>query len=316
MGAASSAVDFVGDTVGGAVDAVGDVVGGAVDTVGDVVGGAVDAVGNVVGGIDDFVNDNIPGGWTLPLVLAAAYATGGASLAGEAALAGEAEGLGAALEAAGGEAALESAAAGAGGMDALLGGSGVTDEILAAANASADPIASLNSQMGWTLGEEAAAAGAGAGAAAEAAAAATELPPVVDLSTVDPTGVVSGGSGLAGAALGGLAGAAAGSLIEGALTPDIPSGGTALPTTTKTPNWDMKFSPHTEWKDAPTFDFQFSDVPTDYFITSQMVPSDQQFIGPGTGPYGSELVQALRGASAGKASDNNGFTLFQTAPGK
>ena len=57
----------------------------------------------LAGSIDDFVSDNIPGGWTLPLVLAAAYATGGASLAAEAAAAGEAEGLGAALNAAGGE---------------------------------------------------------------------------------------------------------------------------------------------------------------------------------------------------------------------
>lgn len=298
MGAASSAVDFVGDAVGGVADAVGDVVGGAVDTVGDVVGGAVDAVGDVVGGIDDFVNDNIPGGWTLPLVLAAAYATGGASLAGEAALAGEAEGLGAALEAAGGEAALEGAAAEAGGMDALLGSSGVSDEVLAAANASADPIASLNSQMGWTLGEEAA------------------LPPVVDMSTVDPTGVVSSGSSLAGAAAGGLAGAAVGSAIEGALTPDIPSGGSTITATPKNPDWNMKFAPHTEYKDAPTFDFNFSDVPTDYLTRAQMTPGDQQMIGPGDGPYASQLVQALRGASAGKASDNNGFTLFQAAPSK
>jgi hypothetical protein len=309
MGAASSAVDFVGDVVGGAVDTVGDVVGGVADTVGDVVGGAADAVGSALGSIDDFVNDNIPGGWTLPLVLAAAYATGGAALAGEAAAAGEAGGLGAALEAAGGEAALEGAAAGAGGMDALLGGSGVTDEILAAANASADPIASLNSQMGWTLGEEAAAAGAGAGAAAAADAA---LPPVVDLSTVDPTGVVSGGSGLAGAALGGLAGAAVGGVIDG-LTPDIPGAGSSVPTKTYTPDWSMKFAPHTEYKDAPTFDFQFSEVPTDYLTQTQMMPGDQQEIGVGPGPYGSQVVQALRGNSAGKASDNNGFTLFQTA---
>lgn len=298
MGAASAVADVVGDVVGGAVDVVGDVVGGVADAAGDLVGGVVDTVSEIGSDIDDFVNETIPGGWTLPLVIAAAYATGGASLGAEVAAAGEAEGVLGALEAAGGEAAL-----------------GVSESALAAANASADPIAALNAQMGWTASDPTylASIGAATGEVAGAGTAAAELPPVVDMSTVDPTGVVSSGSGLAGAAMGGLAGAAVGSVIEGALTPEIPSSSPSVTVTPKTPNWDMKFAPHTEYKDAPTFDFQFSDVPTDYLTSTQMTPDDAQTIGPGNQAYNSQMIQALRGASAGKASDNTGFTLFQAA---
>lgn len=327
MGAVSAAADVVSDVVGGAVDAVGDVVGGVADTVGDVVGGAVDAVSSVASSIDDFVTDNIPGGWTLPLVIGAAYATGGASLAADVAAAGEAEGVAGALEAAGGSSAL-----------------GVSEEALAAANASADPIATLNAEMGWTASDPAYLASLGAPTGSSnvlsgkdystvptegsvgtqvTAPAGTpvgppvgteaQLPPVVDMSTVDPTGVLPGGSGLAGAVAGGLAGAAVGSVIEGALTPDLPGAGPAVATKTYTPDFSMKFAPHTEWKDAPTFDFQFSDVPTDYLTSTQMTPGDTQMIGPGNQAYNSQMIQALRGASAGKASDNTGFTLFQAA---
>jgi hypothetical protein len=69
--------------------------------------------------LDDFVNTSIPGGWTIPLIIAAAYVTGGASLAAQTAAAGEAGGAVAAAEAAGGVAALESATATAGGIEAL-----------------------------------------------------------------------------------------------------------------------------------------------------------------------------------------------------
>ena len=69
--------------------------------------------------LDDFVNDSIPGGWTLPLIIAAAYFTGGTSLAASTAAAGEAGGAIAAAEAAGGVAALEGATAAAGGIEAL-----------------------------------------------------------------------------------------------------------------------------------------------------------------------------------------------------
>lgn len=301
MGAASAVADVVGDVVGGAADAVGDVVGGVADAAGDVVGGVVDTVSDIGSSIDDFVNDNIPGGWTLPLVVAAAYATGGASLAGEAALAGEAEGLGAALEAAGGEAALEGAAANAGGMDALLGSSGVSDEVLAAANASADPIASLNSQMGWTLTE-----------------AAPALPPVVDAvgtpveAPVGTPATLPAGTSLGDLAAGAAIGGAVGAVAQDLLTPDIPGAAPSVQVTPDKPDWSIKFDPHTEYKAAPTFDFNFSDVPTDYMMSSQMVPTDQQMIGPGNATYNSNMVQALRGNSAGKASDNTGFTLFQT----
>jgi len=297
MGAASAVADVVSDVVGGAVDVVSDVVGGVADAASDVVGGVVDAVGDVASSVDDFVTENIPGGWTLPLVIAAAYATGGASLGAEVAAAGEAEGVLGALEAAGGESAL-----------------GVSESALAAANASADPIATLNAQMGWTASDPTylASIGAATGEVAGAGTAATDLPPVVDMSTVDPTGVVSGGSSLAGAAMGGLAGAAVGGAID-ALTPDLPGAGSTVATKTYTPDFTMKFAPHTEWKDAPTFDFQFSDVPTDYLTSTQMTPGDAQTIGPGNQAYNSQMIQALRGASAGKASDNTGFTLFQAA---
>jgi hypothetical protein len=69
---------------------VEDVVGG----VGDLVGGAVDATSEAWSGLDDLVNDNLPGGWALPLAAAATVATGGAAapaFLGEAGAAGAAE---------------------------------------------------------------------------------------------------------------------------------------------------------------------------------------------------------------------------------
>lgn len=144
----------------------------------------------------------------------------------------------------------------------------------------------------------------------------TPIVPVEDLSTA-AVGTLGGGGladTLTGAAIGGAAGAAAGSAIENVFTPNVPGGtSTATPTSTNNPNWDIKFSPHTQWKDAPTFDWNFSDTPVPYLESSQLLPQDLQTLGVGNAPYSSELIQALRAASAGPASNNSGFTQYQTA---
>lgn len=58
---------------------VEDVVGG----IGDLVGGAVDAVSELGSSVDDFVNEAIPGGWTLPVAFAAnSFLPGSGSLFG------------------------------------------------------------------------------------------------------------------------------------------------------------------------------------------------------------------------------------------
>lgn len=83
MGAVSSIVEAVGDAVSGAVEAVGDLGQGIIDTVSD-----------AASELDDFVNETIPGGWVLPVVVATSGALGGESLlagAGEAAGAGAIE---------------------------------------------------------------------------------------------------------------------------------------------------------------------------------------------------------------------------------
>lgn len=326
----------------GAVSALEDAASSVVDAVGDVVGDVVDTVSDVGSSIDDFVREEIPGGWVIPVAVATAGALGGLDgLLESVALDAEAlSGVDLAADALAGNTIADAGAA-LGSVDfaPMASSTGWADPIsfhdFAGIEQTGAEIVGPSLPPDFTIPEppvvsdyatvttpEAVGTEVSAPGGVEVAAPGgvpdvsivpdvLDLPPVVDLSTVAEAGAgVSGGSAL----LGGLAGAGAGALIGDVLTPPAPSGPTSTVTTrTSQPNWDMKFAPHTTWQDAPTFDFQFSDVPIDYLTSTQMMPGDMLTIGPGNQTYNSQMIQALRGASAGKASDNTGFTLFQAA---
>ena len=69
---------------------VSDFVSNPIGTIGDAGQSVVDKVGQAGVGIDQTVRDNVPGGWKIPAIAAAAYLTGGASLAATGAGASEA----------------------------------------------------------------------------------------------------------------------------------------------------------------------------------------------------------------------------------
>lgn len=274
MGGVSAVTDFVDDTVGGVVDAAGDVVQGTFDVVND-----------AGSSVDDFVNNEIPGGWvTVGLAAGAAGAFDGL-LGGEAAAGAE---------------------------------SAISPDVIAAANATEDPIAALNALEGWTYSDADYLASIGAGSdiidaglnanealdAAGSGAAATTGGWLDDYSDfllgagVGLLGSEALGGGLFGG--GGKTGGTGTSSSGGLVPPVKPINGTV-----------PKFSDW-EYANAPDFNFEFSDVPVDYFETSQFMPNDAKFIGAQPNmEYSSALIQALQNASAGPASNNNGFTMYQ-----
>jgi hypothetical protein len=75
-----------------------EIIENTVSSVGDVVGDVVQGAGDVLADVDDFVNDEIPGGWILPVAVAVAVTTGyvdptmfGEAALGEAAFTGATE---------------------------------------------------------------------------------------------------------------------------------------------------------------------------------------------------------------------------------
>lgn len=272
MGAVSSAVDFVSDAVDDVVEGVGDVVNGVVDTVSD--------VGSQV---DDFVNEEIPGGWITVGVAAGA----------------------------------------AGAFDGLLGAeSSISSDAIAAANATDDPIAALNAIEGWTYSDPGYLASIGAS------------PEIIDAGVTANAEIGTRGpddwsysSPYAGGFedySGFLLGAGAG-LIGSELLGGFGGGGGGGGGSTTTPSKmvppvkpiqsvnGMTPPPVPKFSDAPEFNFPFSDVPVDYFETYQVMPGDAKTIGPNPGvDYDSLLIQALQEESAGPASANTGFTMYQT----
>lgn len=274
MGAVSSAVEFVGDVVGGAMDAVDNVV--------DDVSNVVSDVGSQV---DDFVNEEIPGGW-ITVGLAGAGA--------------------------------------AGAFDELLGAeSSISSDAIAAANATDDPIAALNALEGWTYSDPAylEAIGAGADIIDAGMTANAEFGNEGWNGTGEGPGAFGGvfddyngfllgaGAGLIGSELlgGGLFGGKSGG-----------GGGGTVPPTTVPPVRPIQSvngslpSQVPKYADVPNFNFKFSDVPIDYFQSSQLMPTDAKFLGvqPGV-DYDSELIKSLQDDAAGLASANNGFTVYQ-----
>ena len=141
----------------------------AVSSVGDALA-SIDpgpAIGSGLAEADKFVNREIPGGWTLPAALAAAYATGYIDptlFASEAAATeAAAAGAGSIATEAGQTAFFEALASGATSAEAVqaasiveaaasagLSGSALTPDMIAYANASADPIGSINAIAGLT----------------------------------------------------------------------------------------------------------------------------------------------------------------------
>jgi hypothetical protein len=160
---------FGGGGGGGFFDSVSSAIG--TDGGGGGLLGGIEDLGQGIGSslaeADKFVNREIPGGWTLPAALAAAYATGYIDptlFASEAAATeAAAAGAGSIATEAGQTAFFEALASGATSAEAVqaasiveaaasagLSGSALTPDMIAYANASADPIGSINAIAGLT----------------------------------------------------------------------------------------------------------------------------------------------------------------------
>lgn len=309
MGAVSSVASFVADSVGSVANAVG-----------DVVGGAVDAVKDVGSSVDDFVNNEIPGGWVTAAVIAAPYVAP-ELFAAEAAVPAAAEAtsmpvFSEIMELPTDQLLSEYAAA--------------TSAVPAAVETASAPVAAPEPVLPDVPPVEVPTMEAVQPAAVESTALPTEVQdpfgyvpsereilsgaPVEDLSTYTNTPIKD--SIASDTLLGGLAGGALGvagdKVLTDALAPDFTPPPTFTPKT-YTPDFNAKFAQPEAWKLLDTPEFQLSDTVTNPYLTkTEDAPLIGGLLGAGSGPYKSNLIAALRDASATPAWVNPGFVSFQS----